>query len=245
MQRVKRSYASGYAIPQVVFCPRVCVLPPFSVQFDTYSGLIYPGCVLTGPHLRNAGRDTALSKKTALADSASTSRTIDTQSTFAILQTLVTIALSYQLLFSPNSTYVTEVLEFVVLGLLFILILVLALPNYLWRTPLIVWGLIVGDTFLCANVFYMVGFAEPGLYITLVLFILLAAVAPSMNLYFALSLGICAIYGIIWYTTIGKYQPFSEGNLLQFPVLLIMANFYWYILGMRRTVPSVAKASNA
>ena len=186
-----------------------------------------------------------MSKTTAPADSASTSHTNGTASTFTFLQALVVIALSYQLLFSPNSAYITEVLDFVVLGLLFILILVMALPNYLWRTPLIVWGLIVGDTFLCANVFYMAGLDEPGLYVTLVLLVLVATYAPTLNLHFVLAMSLCLIYGIFWYATTGKYQPFSEGNLLQFPVLLVMANFYWYILGMRRTVPIVAKASNA
>lgn len=181
----------------------------------------------------------------ASVETASKPRTIGTASTFTFLQSLVTIVLSYQLLFSPHSAYTIEVLEFVVLGLLLIVILVMALPYDLWRTPLIVWTLILGDTLLCANVFYMAGFTELGLYVTLGLLILIAAVAPSLNLHFVLSVGICAMYGIIWYELYGQYEPFSEGNLLQFPVLLVMANFYWYILGMRGTAPSVPKASSA
>jgi len=182
-----------------------------------------------------------MANETAPAGSASKPRTIGTASTFTFLQSLVMIALSYQLLFSPHSSYTVEALELVVFGLLFILILVVALPHHLWRTPLIVWALVLGDTFLCANVFYMAGFTEPGLYVSLGLLILIAAVVPSLNLHFALSVGICAMYGIIWYELYGQYEPLSEGNLLQFPVLLVMANFYWYILGMR----GMAQASDA
>src|SRR5438105_1973792 len=88
-------------------------------------------------------------------------RTIGTASTFTFLQALVTIALSYQLLFSPNSAYTVEVLEFVVMGLLLIVIVVMALPHRLWRTPLVVWSAILGNTLLCANVFYMAGLDQP------------------------------------------------------------------------------------
>ncbi len=182
-----------------------------------------------------------MANETAPAGSASKPRTIGTASTFTFLQSLVMIALSYQLLFSPHSSYTVEALELVVFGLLFILILVVALPHHLWRTPRIVWALVLGDTFLCANVFYMAGFTEAGLYVSLGLLILIAAVVPSLNLHFALSVGICAMYGIIWYELYGQYEPLSEGNLLQFPVLLVMANFYWYILGMR----GMAQASDA
>jgi len=174
-----------------------------------------------------------MSNETAPAESAAKPRTIGTASTFTFLQSLVMIALSYQLLFSPHSSYTIEALEFVVLGLLFVLILVAVLPHHLWRTPLVIRTLILGNTVLCANIFYMAGLDEPGLYVTLILLLLIAVVAPSLNLHFVLSVGICAMYGIIWYELYGQYEPLSEGNLLQFPVLLVMANFYWYILGMR------------
>lgn len=187
---------------------------------------------------------TASAAEAASADAVSEPRAIDTEFSFTILQTLVTIALSYQLLFSPHSVYTVEALELVVVGLLAIGMLVMAMPHDMWRTRSVVWGLIVGNTILCANVFYMVGFAEPGLYITLLLLIPIAAVAPSMNLYFALAVGTCAMYGMIWYALYGRYEPFSEGNLLQFPVLLVMANFDWHILRMRGTATSIAKASS-
>jgi hypothetical protein len=185
------------------------------------------------PQSQTSSAAEAMSNETAPAGSASKPHTSGTASTFTFLQSLVMIALSYQLLFSPHSSYTIEALEFVVFGLLFILIFVVALPHHLWRTPLIVWTLTLGNALLCANVFYMAGFVEPGLYVTLILLLLIAAVAPSLNLYFVLSVGVCAMYGVIWYELYGQYEPLSEGNLLQFPVLLVMANFYWYILGMR------------
>ncbi len=164
-------------------------------------------------------------------------RTIGTASTFTFLQALVTVALSYQLLFSPNTVFDIEILEFVVLALLVIVIIVMALPHHLWRTRLVVWSAIIGNTLLCANVMYMAGLDDPGLYITLGVLVLVAVFAPSVNLHASLSVGLIAAYAIVWNFTAGRDEALSEGNILQFVVLFVMANFYWYILGMRTLEP--------
>ena len=160
-------------------------------------------------------------------------RTIGTASTFSMQQVLLTIALSYLLLFTRSSAFALEILEFVVAGLLSIVLIVMVIPHTLWRTRLVVWAVVLGDTALCANVFYMSGLEDPGLYIALILLIPIAMYAPSANMHFSLSLGLCVVYGIVWYVLIGQREPLSEGDLLRFPVLLVIANFYWQILGMR------------
>ncbi len=160
-------------------------------------------------------------------------RTIGTASTFSMQQVLLTIALSYLLLFSKSSAFALEILEFVVAGLLGIVLIVMLVPYHLWRTRLVVWAVILGDTALCANVFYLAGLDDPGLYITLALLIPIALFAKSVNQHFSGSLGLCVIYGVAWYVLIGQHGPLMEGDLLRFPVLLVVANFYWQILGMR------------
>ncbi len=166
-------------------------------------------------------------------DAAPQPRTIGTASAFSIQQVLLTIALSYLLLFTRSSAFALEILEFVVAGLLVIVLVVMVIPHHLWRTRLVVWSVILGDTALCANVFYLAGLDDPGLYIALFLLIPSAMYAPSVNAHFALSLGLCAGYGIIWYVLTGRSEPLSEGDLLRFPVLLVISNFYWQIMGMR------------
>ena len=163
----------------------------------------------------------------------SSPRTIGTASTFSMQQVLLTIALSYLLLFTRSSTFAVEILEFVVAGLLSIVLVVMFVPHHLWRTRLVVGAVILGDTALCANVFYMSGLADPGLYLTLLLLIPIAMYAPSVDVHFAGSLGLCMVYGIGWYALIGRSESLSEGDLLRFPVLLVISNFYWQILGMR------------
>jgi hypothetical protein len=160
-------------------------------------------------------------------------RTIGTASTFSMQQILLTIALSYLLLFTKSSAFALEILEFVVAGLLLIVLIVMVIPHHLWRTRLIVWAVILGDTALCANVFYLSGLDDPGLYGALVLLIPISMYAPSVNAHFALSLGLCVVYGIGWYVLAGRYGSLTEGDLLRFPVLLVVANFYWQIMGMR------------
>ena len=160
-------------------------------------------------------------------------RTIGTASTFSMQQVLVTIALSYLLLFARSSAFAVEILEFVVAGLMAIVLIVMVIPQRLWRTRLVVGALIGGNTALCANVFYLAGLDDPGLYIALVLLIPIAMYAPSANAHFALSLGLCMVYGIVWYVLASRSEPLAEGDLLRFPVLLVIANFYWQIMGMR------------
>ena len=160
-------------------------------------------------------------------------RTIGTASTFSMQQVLLTIALSYLLLFTRSSAFAVEILEFVVAGLLSIVLIVMVIPHTLWRTRLVVWTVVLGDTALCANVFYLAGLDDPGLYIALFLLIPISLYAPSVNAQFTLSLGLCVVYGVAWYVLIGRFEPLSEGDLLRFPVLLVISNFYWQILGMR------------
>jgi hypothetical protein len=148
-------------------------------------------------------------------------------------QVLLTIALSYLLLFTRSSAFALEILEFVVAGLLVIVLVVMSIPHHLWRTRLVVWAVIVGNTILCANVFFMAGLEDPGLYIAMLLLIPISMYAPSVDMHFALALGLCVVYGVVWYVMIGRSGAFAEGDLLRFPILLVIANFYWQILGMR------------
>jgi hypothetical protein len=167
------------------------------------------------------------------AGSAPQPRSIGTASTFSMQQVLLTIALSYLLLFTRSSAFGTEILEFVVAGLLGIVLIVMGIPHHLWRTRLIVGAVVVGDTALCANVVYMAGLEDLGLYITLLLLIPISMYSTSVDMHFGLSLGLCVAYGIVWYMLDGRAAPLTEGDLLRFPVLLVIANFYWQIMGMR------------
>ena len=182
---------------------------------------------------QSAQSATAPVPETSPASGASQPRSIGTASTFSMQQVLLTIALSYLLLFTKSSAFGVEILEFVVAGLLAIVLVVMGIPHRLWRTRLVVGAVVLGNTALCANVFFMAGLEDLGLYITLLLLIPISMYAPSVEIHFGLSLGLCTVYGIAWYVLAGRPEPLSEGDLLRFPVLLVIANFYWQIMGMR------------
>src|SRR3989338_1653982 len=65
---------------------------------------------------------------------------------FILLQTLVTIVLCYQLLFSAETVVSTDVKEFIILGLLLFTAGVTFLPARLWENGWPVVGLVLGDT---------------------------------------------------------------------------------------------------
>ncbi len=145
---------------------------------------------------------------------------------FVLLQTLVTIVLCYQVLFSQESFLSAEVKEFIVLGLLLFIAGVLFLPARLWESGWPVVGLVLGDTAVTTAIIYLSGNAGSSLYLTYFLVMLIGAFAPSLKQMIGLSVILCAAYGAVLYLDSLETDSLSEGRLLGITVLLIMAVFY-------------------
>jgi diguanylate cyclase (GGDEF)-like protein len=145
---------------------------------------------------------------------------------FILLQTLVTIVLCYQVLFSQGSLLSAEVKEFIVLGLLLFIAGVMFLPARLWENGWPVVGLVLGDTAITTVIIYLSGNAGSSLYLTYFLVMLIGAFAPSLKQMIGLSVILCAAYGAVLYLDSLVTGSLSEGRLLGVTVLLIMAVFY-------------------
>jgi diguanylate cyclase (GGDEF)-like protein len=145
---------------------------------------------------------------------------------FILLQTLVTIVLCYQLLFSQESFVSSEVKELIILGLLLFIAGVMFLPARMWESGWPVVGLVLGDTAITTAIIYLSGTAGSSLYLTYFLVMLIGAFAPSLKQMIGLSVILCATYGMLLYLDSLETGSLSEGRLLGITVLLIMAVFY-------------------
>lgn len=172
--------------------------------------------------------DNAVVMEPAATDSRLTASLADARDRlqFILLQTLVTIVLCYQLLFSAETVVSTEVKEFIILGLLLFIAGVMFLPARLWENGWPVVGLVLGDTAITTVIIYLSGNAESSLYLTYFLVMLIGAFAPSLKQMIGLSVVLCAAYGAVLYLDSLVTGSLSEGRLLGITVLLIMAVFY-------------------
>ena len=145
---------------------------------------------------------------------------------FVLLQTLVTIVLSYQVLFSGETVLPVESKQVLTLGLLLALASVMLLPARVMGAKWFIGALVTGDTALTTAVIYWSSDTFTDLYLIYFLIILIAAVTPSLKHHIALSVILCVAYGVIQYWGEWHAGVLSEGRLLRIPVLLIMAIFY-------------------
>ena len=145
---------------------------------------------------------------------------------FVMLQTLVTIVLCYQLLFSAETVISTEIKQVIILGLLLFIAAVMFLPARLWGSGWPVVALVLGDTAITTAIIYLSGNAGSFLYLTYFLVMLIGAFAPSLKQMIGLSVSLCAAYGAVLYLDSLESGSLSEGRLLGITVLLVMAVFY-------------------
>jgi two-component system cell cycle sensor histidine kinase/response regulator CckA len=95
-----------------------------------------------------------------------------------LLHSLVTIVLSYQLLFSASGLLSFEAEELVVLALIASVACLVILPARAWAGAWLVSNLVIADTLVTTAIIYASGQASSGLYLAYFLIILLAAVRP-------------------------------------------------------------------
>jgi signal transduction histidine kinase/CheY-like chemotaxis protein len=148
------------------------------------------------------------------------------RSQFLLLQTVVTIALSYQLLFSRNTILTFTSQELIILGLALLLCVVVVFPARFWGDGRFIGTVMLTDTILASGIVYLSGNSYSELYLTYFLIILIAAFAPTIKLHLTLSVILCLSYGVILYTRTGSLSLLGEGDFLQIPILIIMAIFY-------------------
>lgn len=157
---------------------------------------------------------------------ASTSQGASNRSQFLLLQTIVVIVLSYELLFSFNTLLSSTVQALVVVGLLLSVPSLMLVPTHVWEASWFIGALIIGDTAITSSIIYLSGDVGSDLYLTYFLIIFLAGSTHTLNQHIAFSAILCAVYGLILYWGSSETDLGLEGKLLRIPVLLIMATFY-------------------
>jgi len=175
---------------------------------------------------------------------SSSSRSLEqsNRSLFIQQQTLVTIVLSYQLLFSPDALLSLEGKEYVILGLMLLVAGLMALPAWLIEAAWFPAALAVTDTAVTSAVIYLSGDAGSDTYLAYFAIILIATASRTFELILSLAVLVCAVYGVVLYLGSLETTGLLEQHLLRLPLLMVMAIFYGVTTQrLRKTVRAHAR----
>jgi two-component system sensor histidine kinase/response regulator len=142
-----------------------------------------------------------------------------------ILQSLVSIVLSYQVLYTPETILARPVQEILVLGLLSLLGAAFFLPFHLVGSRAFTIILLLIDTAITSSIIYTTGQLGSDLYLAYFLIILISASMRTLRLKIVCSAAIAALYGVMLYVSLGAVV-FLEGHLIRISILLIMGVVY-------------------
>ncbi|MGH7232279.1 MAG: response regulator [Nitrospiraceae bacterium] len=148
------------------------------------------------------------------------------RSQVVLLQSLVSIVLSYQILLSPDAVLPRAVQEILVLGLLSLVGGAMLLPMTLVESRAFTLVLLLIDTSVTSSVIYLTGETGSDLYLAYFLIILISASARTLNQKITFSALIAAAYGVILYLGMGEAALMGENHLMRVSILLIMGVFY-------------------
>lgn len=143
-----------------------------------------------------------------------------------LLQSLVSIVLSYQILFNSQVTLSRDAQEIFVLGLLSLVAGAMLLPTRLVETSAFTVVVLLIDTAVTSSVIYFSGETGSDLYLAYFLIILISASARTLHQKIIFSAIIAMAYGVILYLGMGSEALFGEGHLIRISILLIMGVFY-------------------
>lgn len=150
----------------------------------------------------------------------------DSGSRYLVLQGLVTIILSYELLFGADPILSQVTTNSLVLGFWLGVIALVMLPRTVFEAAWFGSMLVTLDTILVTAAIYLSGNARSDLYITYFVLMLLAASVRRLSHLFGLSLLLSAGYSVVLYEGILNTGAPVTGQLLGIPVLVVMTVFY-------------------
>jgi signal transduction histidine kinase/DNA-binding response OmpR family regulator len=142
-----------------------------------------------------------------------------------ILQSLVSIVLAYQVLYTPEAVLARPVQEILILGLFSLLGAAFLLPFHLVESRAFTIILLLIDTAVTSSIIYATEQLGSDLYLAYFLIILISASMRTLRLKIAFSAAIAALYGAMLYLTL-EGALFLEGHLIRISILLIMGVVY-------------------
>ncbi|MFO0775616.1 MAG: response regulator [Nitrospiraceae bacterium] len=149
------------------------------------------------------------------------------RSRYTLLQSLVGIALSYQLLFGTDLVVARWVAECAVGGLLATILVMVLIPSSVFGTSWFLNALVATDTVLTAGTAYASGNAQEEFYLAYFLLILIAGSARSLNQMLGLTAIVACGYGVLLTeNAITGVRDLVAGRIMGLPVLMTMGVFY-------------------
>jgi signal transduction histidine kinase/DNA-binding response OmpR family regulator len=142
-----------------------------------------------------------------------------------VLQSLVSIVLSYQVLATPETVLARPVQEILVLGLLSLIGAAFLLPIHVVETRAFTIVLLLIDTAVTSCVIYVTEQLGSDLYLAYFLIILISASMRTLWQKTLFSALIAASYATILFLTQGE-SVFLKGHLIRISILLIMGVVY-------------------
>ena len=142
-----------------------------------------------------------------------------------ILQSLVSIVLSYQVLYTPVTILARPVQEILVLGLLSLIAGAFLLPVRLVESRAFTIILLLIDTAVTSSIIYATEQLGSDLYLAYFLIILISASMRTLRLKIICSAIIAVLYGVMLYLSVGG-ALFLEGHLIRISILLIIGVVY-------------------
>jgi signal transduction histidine kinase/CheY-like chemotaxis protein len=148
------------------------------------------------------------------------------RSRYLLLQSLVSIILSYELLFGSDSIISRVMSDGLVVGLWLFIAFIAVLPRVVLEATWFSAGLVAIDTLLVTTTIYLSGNARPDLYIAYFVLMLVATSVRRLSHLLGLSMLLSVGYAVVVYEDIIQTGTMAVGQLLGIPVLLVMAVFY-------------------
>ncbi len=174
----------------------------------TFRSLAIPG----GPHDSVEHRDLSVLKQT--------------RSSFLQLQALVTVVLSYQLLFSQHLAFPSDAQIPTILLLLLSCAAIMVLPDRWVTAPWFPGALALTDTAIVTTLVFLSGQVTSDLYLAYFVVILIATLTRTPKQIFLSLSALGVLYAFVLYREIQTTGVVQEHQLLRLPLLLIMAIFY-------------------
>lgn len=148
------------------------------------------------------------------------------RSRLTLLQCLVSVILSYELLFGSEAVISRLMSDGIVVGIWAFVGVLAVLPAVWFESAWFNGALVAVDTLLVTGTIYLAGNARPDLYTAYFVLMLIAASVRRLSHMMGLCLLLCVGYAGLLYEGIVQSETVAAGHLLGVPVLLVMAVFY-------------------
>ena len=149
-----------------------------------------------------------------------------TRAKFLQLQTLVSVILSYQVLFGQQIPVPEDAQLAAILGLLMTCGAIIIIPPNWIESSWFPGFLALSDTAITTGLIYLSGQASSDFYLAYFIIILIATMARTSQQLF-ISLGIMSVfYGFLLYREVQETGVLQEHHLLRIPLFIVMAIFY-------------------